>query len=60
MSMKHCKIHKVEMEMICVHAQWHKHHVFGQARISLDTISLIDLITNTFSGQFALLISNFN
>ena len=28
MSMRHCKIH--EVEMIGAHAQWHKHHVFGQ------------------------------
>ena len=35
MSMRHCKIH--EVEIICAHAQWHKHHVFGQSRISLDT-----------------------
>ena len=25
------------MTMICVHTQWHKHHVFGQSRDSLDT-----------------------
>ena len=26
-----------EVEMISVHTQWHKHNVFGQSRISLDT-----------------------
>ena len=35
MSMRHCKID--EVEIICEHAQWHKHHVFGWSRILLDT-----------------------
>ena len=35
MSMRHCKIH--EVEMICANAKRHKHHVFGQSRFSLDT-----------------------